>query len=110
MDLREIAHFELEPFGERTIVDGINLIVSAQYAQNFSLALHELATNAAEYGALSNENGRAKVSWTITAEARNNRLNFKWQEKGGPPVAAPTRSGFGTSLLKGMFSNVRFDY
>jgi two-component sensor histidine kinase len=44
VDLREIARFELEPFGGRAIVDGINLIVSAQYAQNFSLALHELAT------------------------------------------------------------------
>jgi two-component sensor histidine kinase len=110
VDLREIARFELEPFPERAIVDGINLIVSAQYAQNFSLALHELATNAAKYGALSNENGRVKVSWTITPEARNNRLNFKWQEKGGPTVAAPTQSGFGTSLLKAMFSNVRFDY
>jgi two-component sensor histidine kinase len=110
VDLKEIARFELEPFGERAIVDGINLIVNAQYAQNFSLALHELATNAAKYGSLSNENGRVKVSWTITAEARMNRLNFKWREKSGPPVAAPTRSGFGTSLLKAMFSNVRFDY
>jgi two-component sensor histidine kinase len=110
VDLREIARFELEPFGERAMVDGINLIVNAQYAQNFSLTLHELATNAAKYGALSNADGRVKVSWTIIAEARNNRLNFKWQEKGGPFVAAPTRSGFGTSLLKAMFSNVRFDY
>jgi two-component sensor histidine kinase len=77
-------------------------------AQNFSLALHELATNAAKYGALSNETGKVTISWTITAEERSNRLNFKWQEKGGPPVTPPQRSGFGTSLLKAMFRERSF--
>jgi two-component sensor histidine kinase len=109
-DLKEIARLELEPYGDRAIFDGIDLIVGAQYAQNFSLALHELATNAAKYGALSNETGKVIISWTITAEERNNRLNFKWQEKGGPPVTPPQRSGFGASLLKAMFANARFDY
>ena len=50
------------------------------------------------------------MSWTITAEERSNRLTFKWQETGGPPVTAPERSGFGTSLLKAIFANARFDY
>lgn len=109
-DLKEIARLELEPYGDRAIFDGIDLIVGAQYAQNFSLALHELATNAAKYGALSNETGKVVISWTITAEERSNRLNFKWQEKGGPSVTPPQRSGFGTSLLKAMFANARFDY
>jgi two-component sensor histidine kinase len=84
VDLKEIVRLELAPYGDRTKFDGIDLIVSAQHAQNFSLALHELATNAAKYGALSNENGRVTVSWTITAEERSNRLTFKWQETGGP--------------------------
>jgi two-component sensor histidine kinase len=109
-DLKEIARLELEPYGDRAIFDGIDLIIGAQYAQNFSLVLHELATNAAKYGALSNETGKVTISWTITAEERNNRLNFKWQEKGGPPVTPPQRSGFGTSLLKALFVNARFDY
>jgi two-component system, chemotaxis family, CheB/CheR fusion protein len=110
VDLKEIVRVELAPYGDRTKFDGIDLIVSAQHAQNFSLALHELATNAAKYGALSNEKGRVTVSWAITAEERSNRLTFKWQETGGPPATAPERSGFGTSLLKAMFANARFDY
>jgi two-component sensor histidine kinase len=110
VDLKEIVRIELAPYGDRTRFDGIDLIVSAQHAQNFSLALHELATNAAKYGALSNEKGRVTVSWAITAEERSNKLTFKWQEAGGPPVATPERSGFGTSLLKAMFVNTRFDY
>jgi two-component sensor histidine kinase len=110
VDLKEIVRVELAPYGDRTKFDGIDLIVSAQHAQNFSLALHELATNAAKYGALSNENGRVTVSWTITAEERSNKLTFKWQETGGPPVTAPEQSGFGTSLLRAMFANARFDY
>lgn len=110
VDLKEIARIELEPYGERATIDGIDVIITAQYAQNFSLALHELATNAAKYGAFSNEHGRVTVSWTITAEDRSNRLSFVWQERGGPPVTEPERSGFGTSLLKTMFGSARLDY
>lgn len=110
IDLKEIVSLELAPYGDRTKFDGIDLIVGAQHAQNFSLALHELATNSAKYGALSNETGRVIVSWIINAEERTNRLSFKWQETDGPPVTAPERPGFGTSLLKAMFTNVRFDY
>lgn len=110
VDLKEIARIELEPYGDRATFEGIDLIVNAQYAQNFSLAVHELATNAAKYGALSNETGRVIVSWTITAEERRNKLNFKWQEKGGPPVTEPERTGFGTSMMKAMFPNAHFTY
>jgi two-component sensor histidine kinase len=110
VDLKEIARIELEPYGERATIDGIDVIITAQTAQNFSLALHELATNAAKYGAFSSEHGRVNVSWTITAEDRCNRLNFVWQETGGPQVTEPQRSGFGTSLLKTMFAKARMDY
>jgi len=110
VDLKEIARIELELYGDRATFEGIDLIVNAQYAQNFSLAVHELATNAAKYGALSNETGRVIVSWTITAEERRNKLNFKWQEKGGPPVTEPERTGFGTSMMKAMFPNAHFTY
>jgi len=110
VDLTEIARMELEPFGDRSTIRGLHIILDAQHAQNFSLALHELATNATKYGALSNESGKVMVSWIVTSEDRNNRLDFKWQETGGPPVTQPTRQGFGSSLIKTMFSNVRFDY
>jgi two-component sensor histidine kinase len=64
VDLSEVVRLELQPFAERTKVDGINVMLSPQYAQNFSLALHELTTNAAKYGALSNGRGKVSVSWT----------------------------------------------
>jgi PAS domain S-box-containing protein len=110
VNLSELVRLELQPFAERTIVDGINVMLSPQYAQSFSLALHELATNAAKYGALSNGTGKVGVSWTITRQGNNNKLKFKWQESGGPPVIVPTRLGFGTTLVKGTFPDARIDY
>jgi len=107
VNLSELVHLELQPFAERTIVDGINVMLSPQHAQSFSLALHELATNAAKYGALSNGSGKVSVSWTIT---RQNKLKFKWQESGGPPVVVPTRHGFGTTLVKGTFPDAQIEY
>jgi two-component sensor histidine kinase len=110
VNLAEIVRVELEPFAGRTVIDGINVKLGPQYAQSFSLALHELATNAAKYGALSNVSGKVGVSWTIVSEGRSSLLTFKWQESGGPPVTAPTRHGFGTSLVKATFKDARFDY
>jgi two-component sensor histidine kinase len=110
VNLNEIVRLELEPFADRTIVEGVNVTLGPHYAQNFCLALHELATNAAKYGALSNRHGRVEVSWTIATGPNNDRLKFKWRERGGPAIVAPTRRGFGTSLLKAAFEDVRFDY
>jgi PAS domain S-box-containing protein len=110
VSLSELVCLELKPFAERAIVDGINVMLSPQQAQNFSLALHELATNAAKYGALSNGSGKVGVSWTLTTQDNNNKLKFKWQESGGPPVIVPTCHGFGTTLIKGTFSDVRIEY
>jgi two-component sensor histidine kinase len=108
--LNELVRLELQPYAERTTVDGIDIILNPQHAQNFSLTLHELATNAAKYGALSNGSGRVGISWTITRQKNNNKLEFKWQERGGPPVIVPARQGFGTALLKGTFPDARIDY
>jgi two-component sensor histidine kinase len=110
VNLREIVRLELEPFVERTLVEGTDVTVGPQLAQNFSLALHELATNAAKYGALSDRNGKVGISWTIVREGESSRLKLKWQEKGGPQVAQPTRQGFGTALLKAIFPDARLDY
>jgi two-component sensor histidine kinase len=71
-----------------------------------SLAVHELATNAIKYGALSNSHGTVHISWTTEKDG----LNFKWQEAGGPPVALPSRRGFGTTLLLATFSGIKLDY
>jgi two-component sensor histidine kinase len=111
VNLKEIVRLELEAFGGRALVEGTDITVGPQLAQNFSLALHELATNAAKYGALSNRNGKVEIYWTIAREDETtNRLKLKWQERGGPQVAQPTRQGFGTTLLKAVFPDVRLDY
>jgi two-component sensor histidine kinase/integral membrane sensor domain MASE1 len=110
VNLKEIVRLELDAFGERSSVEGTDIRVGPQLAQNFSLALHELATNAAKYGALSDRNGKVEIYWTIVREGESNRLKLKWQERGGPRVAQPTRQGFGTALLKAVFPDVRLDY
>ena len=110
VNLSEIVRIELEPFANRTTVDGVGVVLGSQSAQNFSLALHELATNAAKYGALSNGTGKVNVFWAVTSNGKDNRLKFKWQESKGPIVVAPIRNGFGTTLLKAVFEDVRLDY
>lgn len=110
VNLSEIVRLELQPYAERIIVDGIDVMLSPQYAQSFTLTMHELATNAAKYGALSNGSGTVGVSWTIARQSKNSKLEFKWQERGGPPVIAPTRQGFGTLLVMTTFPDARIDY
>jgi two-component system CheB/CheR fusion protein len=110
VNLKEIVRLELEAFADRTLVEGTDIRVGPQLAQNFSLALHELATNAAKYGALSDRNGKVGIHWTVMREAESNRLKLKWQERGGPQVTQPTRRGFGTTLLRAVFPDARFDY
>jgi PAS domain S-box-containing protein len=110
VNLSEIVRLELQPYAERTQVDGIDVMISPQHAQNFSMTLHELATNAAKYGALSNGSGTVGVSWTVRRLSNDNRLKFKWQESGGPRVVAPTRQGFGTRLINATFPDARVDY
>jgi two-component sensor histidine kinase len=109
-NLSDLVRLELRPYAERTTVDGMDIILNPQHAQNFSLTLHELATNAAKYGALSNGSGKVGISWTITRQSNGKKLAFKWRERGGPPVIVPTRQGFGTALLKGTFPDARIDY
>ena len=108
--LREIVRLEMEPFGGRTTMDGVDVILDQKQAQNFSLALHELATNAGKYGALSNGSGNVGISWTITANGETNILKFCWQERGGPAVNEPVQFGFGTALLKATFPGINLRY
>jgi two-component sensor histidine kinase/membrane protein implicated in regulation of membrane protease activity len=110
VSLREIVRSELAPFADRINVEGMDVLLNPKNAQNFALALHELATNATKYGGLSAESGRVKVSWLITHENKENSMRFRWQESGGPAVVAPTRRGFGTMLLKTAFPNIVLDY
>lgn len=79
------------------IIDGDNVEVTAQQIMGLALALHELSTNAAKYGALSNEQGRIHISWSVTSEGA---FTFLWKERGGPEGASPSRKGFGARLTE----------
>jgi two-component system CheB/CheR fusion protein len=109
VELHQLIEAELEPFRTSVTVEGAAVTFRPQDAQTLSLALHELVTNASKYGALSSAQGKVHISWTITRED-NPVLHFRWRETGGPRVVAPDRRGFGTALLKSMFTEIRVDY
>ena len=79
---------------------GPKVRVSPRMALTLSMAVQELATNAAKYGALSNEQGRISISWKVAASVPPSRLRLQWQESGGPSVATPSRRGFGSRLIE----------
>ena len=106
----QLVRTELEAFSKRAAILGPSLLLPPSTAQNFTLALHELATNSAKHGSLSSSTGKLRVVWTIKSTPSGSVLNFKWQESDGPPVAAPLRQGFGTQLLQSVFRDVRLDY
>lgn len=82
---------------QRIDIDGPVVGLGARAAVALSLVLHELATNAAKYGALSNAAGRVDVRWAIDPMGKN--LDFTWREHGGPPVTTPSRTGVGSRLI-----------
>jgi len=85
---------------ERFAIEGPDLHLGPQAATAMALGLHELATNAAKYGALSTEAGRVSLTWTVDGEADARRLMLTWRESGGPPVRAPRSRGFGSRLIE----------
>jgi two-component sensor histidine kinase len=93
----QLAHF-IDLIGSRIAVHGPKLRLKAASAQAIGLALHELATNAGKYGSLSTEMGRVDVSWGIA----NDTFTIRWTERDGPPVSAPQRRGFGTTVMEAM--------
>ncbi len=97
--LDEIVSTELQPFCGRTSLRGPKIMLSAKVAQSFTLVIHELATNAAKYGALSLSSGRLDVTWKASGAGAERRFEFEWAESGGPAVSPPSRGGFGTSIL-----------
>ncbi|MFL5192591.1 MAG: sensor histidine kinase, partial [Microvirga sp.] len=87
---QKTKHFEIE---------GPRLRLIPRTALAIAMAVHELATNAAKYGALSVPSGCVVITWAITP-GDVPRLVLRWQERGGPPVTVPTRRGFGTRLIE----------
>ena len=90
----------------RFVLDGPTFTVGAKAAMSLSLMLHELATNAAKYGALSTENGQVSVTWQLRDVDGEPHCTLRWSEAGGPTVVPPTRTGFGSRLIgRGLAGN-----
>jgi len=85
--------------GEKFRVSGPNIDLGSQQAMSLSLAIHELATNAFKYGALSSRDGKVDIHWRADNDAAAPQFEFRWQESGGPRVEQPTRTGFGSRLI-----------
>ncbi len=94
----QLAHFK-DVIGTSIELEGPSLFISASAAQTIGMALHELATNAGKYGALSTQEGRIEIAWRL--ERRENdeeAFAISWREHGGPPVMTPAKSGFGSTV------------
>jgi two-component sensor histidine kinase len=98
--LTEIVRLEFESFSDRVKAVGPRVMLNPRVAQTFTLLVHELATNATKYGALSRPDGQIAIHWSIEGVGADARFRFQWQELNGPPVVPPTRQGFGRILLE----------
>lgn len=118
--LSRIIEAELAPYqggkAGRVRCKGPDILLDTGTAQSLALVVHELATNAAKYGALSSEHGRVTIRWDIATLADGERqLHLIWKERGGPAVTPPSRQGFGSTVIA-MFGEenpgdtVRFDW
>ncbi len=105
VELSRLVGEEMAPFSRadsgRVAITGARLRLRPAASQALAMVLHELATNAAKYGSLSCEAGRVEISWELTASAGGAaELRLEWLERNGPAVTAPTREGFGSTVLR----------
>jgi PAS domain S-box-containing protein len=112
-ELGSLVKQELSPYsrGGRTQIDGPSVMLRPDLAQAIGVVLHELATNAAKYGALSAAKGQVRVNWSCAAD----QLGLRWIEAGGPHVNPPTRKGFGAHMIEAIIrghkgGDVRLDW
>lgn len=116
VELRKLAFLELRPYmseqSQTTTLSGPEVILNPDVAPVIALVLHELTSNAAKYGSLSQPDGRVALTWELLSDG----LHFKWLEKDGPTVSLPTKKGFGSSIIEnaipyefGGVASVEFD-
>lgn len=93
----------------RVLIAGPEVLLQAKAAMSMTLLLHELATNATKYGALSTSTGRVEIGWKVRSEVDDGevvtRVDLVWRESGGPPVTLPTSRGFGSRLIERSLAN-----
>jgi PAS domain S-box-containing protein len=95
--MAQLAHFK-DLIGTRVLIEGPRVRLTTASAQGIGMALHELATNAAKYGALSNLKGEVRIAWQVTA-GHGSEFAMSWLEDGGPKVTEPVRQGFGQIVI-----------
>src|SRR6202008_1000276 len=114
-EVSAIAKQELGPYLDehdtRVRIEGLPTVLEPTAAQAIAVVLHELATNASKYGALSNATGQIRLTWS---RSEDGQLALRWTELGGPSINAPERKGFGSRLIEGTISplggKVLFDW
>lgn len=115
-DIAAVIHTAVRPFAEhgaqRFTLAGAPVELHAKAALSLAMAMHELSTNAAKYGALSTEAGRVAIGWALT---EGQQIVITWRESGGPAVSAPTNKGFGSRMIEralaaDLGASVTFDY
>jgi two-component sensor histidine kinase len=103
-ELQDVIGRVLQPYllnnPERVRMFGPKIPLSPRVAVVLSMIVHEMATNAAKYGALSNETGTVALDWEVITENARPKLRMIWSEAGGPPVVAPVQRGFGSRLIE----------
>jgi two-component sensor histidine kinase len=103
-DLQDVISRVLQPYllnnPERLRMSGPSVPLAPRLAVVLSMILHEIATNAAKYGALSNDTGTIRLDWEILQEDNKPKLRLVWAEAGGPPVVMPVQRGFGSRLIE----------
>ncbi|WP_437974886.1 AAA family ATPase [Sorangium sp. So ce295] len=118
-DLHDVVRAELAPHAhgdaDRVRLAGQDVRLRPEAAVTLGMVFHELASNAAKYGALSQPSGHVAVTWDVITQAHERLLHLEWQETGGPPVRPPRRKGFGSRLIerdlgRQLATEVRLDY
>ncbi len=102
-DLVDVVTDSVQPHAggqNRFRIEGPHIQLEPAPALSLAMALHELCTNAAKYGALSTKTGHVDIVWRLTNSGQERRLHMRWTESGGPIVVTPTRRGFGSRLIE----------
>jgi PAS domain S-box-containing protein len=102
--LTDLIRRQLAPYttDANTTISGSEIMLTSSQTQAVAMVIHELVTNAAKHGALSSPKGSVSVSWERTSANAATALTITWNEHGGPPIAAPVQSGYGSSLIRNL--------